>query len=40
MQAGGQVVIGNHVPDVRQDVDEVLGILEPETSSGVKVNLS
>ena len=41
MQAGGQyqVVIGNHVPDVRQDVDEVLGILEPETNSGAKVNL-
>lgn len=28
MQAGGQyqVVIGNHVPDVRKDVDAVLGV--------------
>lgn len=41
MQAGGQyqVVIGNHVPDVRQDVDTVLGVLEPEATSGTKVNL-
>ncbi len=30
IQAGGQyqVVIGNHVPDVRSDVDAVLGVLE------------
>lgn len=42
MQSGGQyqVVIGNHVPDVRQDVDAVLGVL-PETNetSGTKGNL-
>ena len=41
MQAGGQyqVVIGNHVPDVRKDVDAVLGVLEPVTNSGPKGNL-
>lgn len=41
MQAGGQyqVVIGNHVPDVRKDVDAVLGVLEPEATSGPKGNL-
>ncbi len=41
MQAGGQyqVVIGNHVPDVRKDVDAVLGTLEPTTDSGPKGNL-
>ena len=41
MQAGGQyqVVIGNHVPDVRKDVDAVLGVLEPVTNDGPKGNL-
>ncbi|KAF1302394.1 beta-glucoside-specific PTS transporter subunit IIABC [Candidatus Enterococcus willemsii] len=41
MKSGGQyqVVIGNHVPDVRKDVDAVLGTLEPETDSGPKGNL-
>lgn len=41
MQSGGQyqVVIGNHVPDVRKDVDAVLGVLEPETNTGPKGNL-
>lgn len=41
MQAGGQyqVVIGNHVPDVRKDVDAVLGILEPVADEGPKGNL-
>lgn len=42
MQAGGQyqVVIGNHVPDVRADVDAVLGTLEqPTTTNKVKGNL-
>lgn len=41
MQAGGQyqVVIGNHVPEVRKDVDAVLGILEAPTESGPKGNL-
>lgn len=41
MQAGGQyqVVIGNHVPDVRKDVDAVLGVLETPTESGPKGNL-
>ncbi|ALS36308.1 PTS system beta-glucosides-specific IIC component [Enterococcus rotai] len=41
MQAGGQyqVVIGNHVPDVRKDVDAVLGVLEAPTESGPKGNL-
>lgn len=41
MQSGGQyqVVIGNHVPDVRADVDAVLGILEEDTNSGPKGNL-
>ena len=34
MQAGGQyqVVIGNHVPDVRADVDSVIGKLESDSS--------
>lgn len=34
MQAGGQyqVVIGNHVPDVREDVDRVVGKLDSEAS--------
>ena len=41
MQAGGQyqVVIGNHVPDVRKDVDAVLGVLEPVVDNGPKGNL-
>lgn len=41
MQAGGQyqVVIGNHVPDVKKDVDTVLGVLEAPTESGPKGNL-
>ncbi|MCQ9210535.1 beta-glucoside-specific PTS transporter subunit IIABC [Granulicatella seriolae] len=41
MQAGGQyqVVIGNHVPDVRKDVDAVLGVLEETTNDGPKGNL-
>ena len=41
MQAGGQyqVVIGNHVPDVRKDVDAVLGVLEPVADDGPKGNL-
>ncbi|MFD2307778.1 beta-glucoside-specific PTS transporter subunit IIABC [Enterococcus termitis] len=41
MQAGGQyqVVIGNHVPDVRKDVDAVLGVLEPVADEGSKGNL-
>lgn len=41
MQSGGQyqVVIGNHVPDVRKDVDAILGVLEPETESGPKGNV-
>lgn len=41
MQAGGQyqVVIGNHVPDVRKDVDAVLGVLDPVTDDGPKGNL-
>ncbi|MGX7420608.1 beta-glucoside-specific PTS transporter subunit IIABC [Carnobacterium gallinarum] len=41
MQAGGQyqVVIGNHVSDVRKDVDTVLGVLEPDTNVGPKGNL-
>lgn len=41
MQSGGQyqVVIGNHVPDVRKDVDSVLGLLEEKTDSGPKGNL-
>lgn len=41
MQAGGQyqVVIGNHVSDVRKDVDAVLGVLEPVENSGPKGNL-
>lgn len=41
MKAGGQyqVVIGNHVPDVRKDVDAVLGVLEPTEDSGPKGNL-
>lgn len=41
MQSGGQyqVVIGNHVPDVRADVDAVLGVLEEPTNSGPKGNL-
>lgn len=41
MQSGGQyqVVIGNHVPDVRQDVDEVLGVLAPVSEGGLKGNL-
>ncbi|WP_206912556.1 PTS system, beta-glucoside-specific IIA component [Enterococcus sp. DIV0840] len=41
MQAGGQyqVVIGNHVPDVRKDVDAVLGVLEPVADNGPKGNL-
>lgn len=41
MQAGGQyqVVIGNHVPDVKKDVDAVLGVLEEPTESGPKGNL-
>lgn len=41
MQSGGQyqVVIGNHVPDVRKDVDAILGVLEPETESGPKGNI-
>lgn len=41
MQAGGQyqVVIGNHVPDVRKDVDAVLGVLDLVTDDGPKGNL-
>lgn len=41
MQAGGQyqVVIGNHVPDVRAAVDGVLGVLEPVADDGPKGNL-
>lgn len=41
IQSGGQyqVVIGNHVPDVRQDVDAVLGVLDPVSDGGVKGNL-
>ncbi|MGX7174565.1 beta-glucoside-specific PTS transporter subunit IIABC [Enterococcus ratti] len=41
MQAGGQyqVVIGNHVPDVRKDVDAILGVLEPVADGGPKGNL-
>lgn len=41
MQAGGQyqVVIGNHVPDVRKEVDTVLGVLEPVENTGPKGNL-
>ncbi len=41
MQAGGQyqVVIGNHVPDVRKDVDAVLGVLEVTEDTGPKGNL-
>lgn len=41
MQSGGQyqVVIGNHVPDVRQDVDAVLGVLDPVDEGGFKGNL-
>ena len=41
MQSGGQyqVVIGNHVPDVRKDVDAVLGVLEPVEDSGPKGSL-
>lgn len=41
MKAGGQyqVVIGNHVPDVKKDVDAVLGVLEAPTESGPKGNL-
>jgi PTS system beta-glucosides-specific IIC component len=36
MKAGGQyqVVIGNHVPDVKKDVDAVLGHLEPASDAG------
>ncbi len=35
MQAGGQyqVVIGNHVPDVRADVDNIIGKLETDSFS-------
>ena len=41
VQSGGQyqVVIGNHVSDVRKDVDAVLGVLEPVKDSGPKGNL-
>lgn len=41
MKAGGQyqVVIGNHVPDVKKDVDAVLGVLDTPTESGPKGNL-
>ncbi|MHC5218211.1 beta-glucoside-specific PTS transporter subunit IIABC [Enterococcus sp. LJL128] len=41
MQAGGQyqVVIGNHVPDVRKAVDEVIGVLQPVVDDGPKGNL-
>lgn len=41
MQAGGQyqVVIGNHVPDVRKAVDEVIGVLAPVVDDGPKGNL-
>lgn len=41
VQAGGQyqVVIGNHVPDVRKDVDAVLGVLEPSADDGPKGSL-
>lgn len=41
MQSGGQyqVVIGNHVPDVRREVDAVLGTLEEDTSSAPKGNI-
>ncbi len=42
MQSGGQyqVVIGNHVPDVRLDVDAVLGKLDTsESNTGAKGNL-
>lgn len=41
MQSGGQyqVVIGNHVPDVRKEVDSVLGVLEESTNDGPKGNL-
>ncbi|QZN88736.1 beta-glucoside-specific PTS transporter subunit IIABC [Vagococcus lutrae] len=41
MQAGGQyqVVIGNHVSDVKKDVDAVLGVLEEPTEAGPKGNL-
>lgn len=41
MQSGGQyqVVIGNHVPDVRADVDSILGVLEESANSGPKGNL-
>ena len=41
IQSGGQyqVVIGNHVPDVRQDVDQVLGILESAPEGGLSGNL-
>ncbi|RZI48060.1 beta-glucoside-specific PTS transporter subunit IIABC [Lactococcus kimchii] len=42
MKSGGQyqVVIGNHVPDVRADVDAVLGVLETsEEDAGKKGNL-
>mgnify|MGYP003600575274 CR=1 FL=1 len=41
IQSGGQyqVVIGNHVPDVRQDVDQVMGVLEPVTEGGLSGNL-
>lgn len=38
MQAGGQyqVVIGNHVADVRQDIDQALGVLTPSTDTASK----
>lgn len=41
MQSGGQyqVVIGNHVPDVRKEVDSVLGVLEETSNDGPKGNL-
>lgn len=41
MQSGGQyqVVIGNHVPDVRVDVDKVLGVFESDDSNAPKGNL-
>lgn len=41
MQVGGQyqVVIGNHVSDVKKDVDAVLGVLEEPTEAGPKGNL-
>lgn len=41
MQSGGQyqVVIGNHVPEVRADVDAVLGVLDTSPADSTQGNL-